>query len=602
MRGKQKERFVVDSNILYPIILKQAGTLEKAFLELIMNSIDAGATEIRLKFDGNEFSIEDNGKGFENEANIENFFKTFGKPHEDGDSVYGKFRMGRGQIMAFTKNTWYSNNFRMEVDIKTFMGYDFSTTNEYIDGCKITGTLYEPLEASNIIKFNQELKSLIRFSQIPVYLNDELISDEIDNIVWDMETDFAYIKFDNKRNLEVYNLGVKVRDYSSWFIGTGGIVVSKKQLDVNFARNDILTSKCEIWKEIEKVIDKKLNEKIKKSIKKNSDLTDEEISVYSKKLITGELSYWNARKVKIFVDIKGKKYSLLQVLKNEVIAISSKDSLLGDKVYERNYAFVLDNIILENFGFKTLNTLIDSLLDYIKRSYADIYNSDDYNVKEKKVVRDDHGIIEKDRTIIDDISYYENTIDTQHTIIDSKKLHLKERLCLQVLNEFESEIRDLIDYNCTPKRRKRQIVAGKSKLSNGWTDGKTYIAIQEDKLEKARKGVIGFMYLCALLIHEYLHSGLDNKTHTHNEMFYNIFHNIIMTSFKYDSSLGHIIFRMAKKYSNLYEKHGIRIPVTYLCVPNSIYNELTKKDSFVEHDDELIEDYIPDEVDTELLN
>lgn len=36
------------------------------------------------------------------EENIENFFKTFGKPHEDGDSVYGKFRMGRG-IMAFTK-------------------------------------------------------------------------------------------------------------------------------------------------------------------------------------------------------------------------------------------------------------------------------------------------------------------------------------------------------------------------------------------------------------------------------------------------------------------------------------------------------------------
>ena len=56
------------------------------------------------------------------------------------------------------------------------------------------------------------------------------------------------------------------------------------------------------------------------------------------------------------------------------------------------------------------------------------------------------------------------------------------------------------------------------------------------------------------------------------------------------------------KYSNLYEKHGIRIPVTYLCVPNSVYNELTKKDSFVEHDDELIEDYIPDEVDTLLLN
>lgn len=605
-----KQKFIVDSNILYPIILKQAGTLEKAFLELIMNSIDAGATKIIIIFNGNDFIIEDNGKGFESEENIENFFKTFGKPHEEGDATYGKFRMGRGQIMAFTKNTWYSNNFKMEVDIKEFLGYDFFITDEFIDGCKITGTLYEPLESASLIKFTQELKSLIRFSQIPVYFNDELISDEINKISWDIETDFAYIKFDNKRNLEVYNLGVKVRDYSSWSIGTGGIIVSKQQLDVNFARNDILTTKCKVWKKIDKVIEKKLNERIKKSIKKDADLTQDEISVYSKKLITGELSYWDARNVKIFADIKGKKYTLIQILKENIIAISSDESLIGDKVYEKKLAFVLDIIILENFGFKTLSTLFNSLIQYISNSHKTINNDPNSTDREKLMVLKDLNLAEiSTRTVIDDISYFNNTINSMHTIIDNSELNIKEQLCLKVLNELENDIRYLINENCTPARKKRDIVAGVSELSYGWTDGKTYIAIDREVLKKARMGSIGFTYLCTLIIHEYLHTTYDNKTHTHNEVFYHIYHNTILTNKRYwgrtEGSLGDIVFRMTKRFFNLYSQNSIKIPLSYLAIPTTIYKEISNKELKNVDESEMyfenFEEYIPEETDTQLL-
>ncbi len=116
--NKELFEFKIDKNILYSIIVKQAGTLQKAFLELVMNSIDAKASEIRIEFNGKTFSFYDNGKGFDSEDEIHKFFGTFGTPHKDGDAVYGKFRMGRGQIMAFSQNQWKSNTFFMDVDIK----------------------------------------------------------------------------------------------------------------------------------------------------------------------------------------------------------------------------------------------------------------------------------------------------------------------------------------------------------------------------------------------------------------------------------------------------------------------------------------------------
>lgn len=61
------EHFEIDKNILYSVIAKQAGTVQKAFLELVMNSIDAGASKVDIEFDGKRFSVLDDGKGFESE-------------------------------------------------------------------------------------------------------------------------------------------------------------------------------------------------------------------------------------------------------------------------------------------------------------------------------------------------------------------------------------------------------------------------------------------------------------------------------------------------------------------------------------------------------
>ena len=160
--SKKIHDFKIDKNILYSIISKQAGTIQKAFLELTMNSIDAGASEIRMEFDGENFSFSDNGKGFESEEEIHKFFGTFGTPHQEGDATYGKFRMGRGQIMAFSHNVWKSNTFYMDVDIKNRgINYIFESNQEKIEGCLITGELYTKLEELKLKEFESEFERLL---------------------------------------------------------------------------------------------------------------------------------------------------------------------------------------------------------------------------------------------------------------------------------------------------------------------------------------------------------------------------------------------------------------------------------------------------------
>ena len=142
-------RFKMDEKLLFDTIQRQAGTLEKANVEGVMNSIEAGATLVIVGLDISGptaiMTITDDGKGFRDQQEIEDFFETFGKPHSENEKVIWKqFRMGRGQMFAYGKNTWRTGNFRMVVDIKEWgLNYEFEDDLPYHDGCEITIELYD---------------------------------------------------------------------------------------------------------------------------------------------------------------------------------------------------------------------------------------------------------------------------------------------------------------------------------------------------------------------------------------------------------------------------------------------------------------------------
>ena len=251
--------------MLYSVIKGQAGTLAKALLEAVMNAIDAGATKCHVTLDVHRFTVKDDGKGITDRYVIDNFFETFGTPHKEGDARYGKYRMGRGQLFAFARNTWRTGPFKMEVDIqKDGLAYQLTENMKQASGCLIEGELYETLAQWQLQDAVEEFKQFVAFADIPVHLNGNLISKDPTKQKWDLVTDDAYIKVNNSTKFVVYNLGVMVRDYGAYKLGTGGIVVSRKQLAVNFARNDVLEHSCDVWRRIRDDVRKHAGVKVAK--------------------------------------------------------------------------------------------------------------------------------------------------------------------------------------------------------------------------------------------------------------------------------------------------------------------------------------------------
>jgi hypothetical protein len=138
-----------DPRIIYHFIKSQAGSLGKALMELAQNSIDAGSTEIRLTLSQKEFCIEDNGQGFGNDADIHRNFGTFGTPHQEGDSRFGRFRLGRGQIMAFAKTLWHSTGYVMDVDVQNRGLNYILRTGPIRSGVKVEGVFYTPVDGES---------------------------------------------------------------------------------------------------------------------------------------------------------------------------------------------------------------------------------------------------------------------------------------------------------------------------------------------------------------------------------------------------------------------------------------------------------------------
>lgn len=77
----EARRFVMHPNLLYDVILRQAGSLEKAILEGVMNAIDAGASRCVVRLEARKVVIEDDGRGFRSRSEIEAFFETFDTPY-----------------------------------------------------------------------------------------------------------------------------------------------------------------------------------------------------------------------------------------------------------------------------------------------------------------------------------------------------------------------------------------------------------------------------------------------------------------------------------------------------------------------------------------
>jgi hypothetical protein len=496
MLAAETRQFKMHQKLLYDVIRRQAGTLSKAVLEAIMNSVDAKATRCTITATPSRIMISDDGQGFRTREEIEQWFEVFGQPHEESEGKrYGTFRMGRGQLFAFGTNTWTTNKFQMEVDIQNKgLDYDLRTVSKVSSGCLIEITLYDRLLPMSLAELERDLEHWVKWCPIPVTFNAQQLSNDPAVVKWDVVTDDAYIKLKPNGTLAVYNLGIHVFDLPGHKYGTGGEVVSRKQVKVNFARNDIQHD-CPVWGRVKKLVDARAAEK--SSGKKA--LNDDERQRLADRILTGTLPLDEAMDLKLITAATGRQYPISELLALhswKQVSNSAKGNRKADKLMKGKVALVVADETLDRFHGRTVQALRKKLETLDPRPHRD-WEAMPFTPFETLTA----GMSDK------------------YDMLDDEELSPNQQLWLRLIAKGCSKLK------CEDREAAyRRIRVGISKTADGWTDGASYICIDKRFIDKTDFNVQGFISMGHLLLHEMCHHSPDLEDHDHDQAFFEEFH------------------------------------------------------------------------------
>jgi len=527
----EKRTFGMHPNLLFDVILRQAGTLQKALLEGVMNAIDAGASECRVTLDGRSFVVEDNGRGIQTRKEIEEFFETFGTPHKEGDAVYGRFRMGRGQMMAFGRNNWRSRTFEMAVDIKK-SGLDYILTEhaEDFQGTRITTELYEPIAPSDLERTKGELRKFVAWAPIPILLNGECISKPAASGKWTYEDEHAYYALSaDRQQLAVYNQGVLVNHFYAGRFGMGGTVVTKTRVDVNFARNDIQSS-CPVFKPIQAYIKKQSTQGVKKKTK----LTDAERDLLAREFLAGSVDLDEALKLRILTDVQGRTWPLDKLAQvpsqfSGRLLLAERGDLLGESAQKRGLAFTIDEACLERFGASDIAGFLGRLVQVTTELLEATRHDRRHGLARYALEGLHRALVQITEANVADLKA---VLNNGYIQMDKAKLTTDEKILLATLSAGSSALVEAMnaaryeDLRFTP----RAIHLGKSDMALAWTDGTANIWFQLEHARLLRRGYAGAHRVAMTLLHEMIHTGPNTGTHQHDMAFYQAFHDLAGSS------------------------------------------------------------------------
>jgi hypothetical protein len=496
--------FRMHPKLLYDVILRQAGSLAKAILEGGMNSVDAKARRCEISLTDTELTVCDDGHGITRPEHVEKFFETFGQPHDEHEQkVYGTFRMGRGQLFAYGRNVWRTGPFEMHVDIKRDgLDYRLFRRKQSVEGCRIAVALYDPLLPSELAETERVVRRWLRYAPIEVSWNGEPITVDPASEKWDHVTPEAWIRLKESGSLALYNLGVHTMDVPNYRFGIGGEIVSRKQLKVNFARNDV-QSGCRVWRKIQPLVNRSATDR---NLKKTS-LDDAARQRLADQIVRGELTDCNTvRRLRLLTAVNGRQFSNDQLCDCEYRGRYSscpRGHRLGDKLFQQKVAFIFADETLERFGVGAAEELVALLGGKAPESAG------------------------LSRLRFVPFAELSRGMNEDYDILDESELRPNERLWLRLVSKAKDRMcparageRD--DWFAMAARRK--VLVGTSGHADGWTDGRSYVALSRQFLGRQEFDVAGFAAVGRLLLHEFCHDAPDTAEHTHTHEFYELFH------------------------------------------------------------------------------
>lgn len=554
MNNKMRLPFELDPQIIHHIIHSQAGSIGKAIIELLMNAVDADAKKVNLILTKEGFVCADDGNGFASREDVVRYFGRFGTPHQEGDAKYGRYRLGRGQIMAHAKTMWTSKSWQMEVDTQC-MGYHYelSSTTNHFAGCEIEGEWYEPFTSHELMQVLQEIRDLVKYTPVSVILNGEQITKEPTKEKWDHEDEFAYYRVKEEGAVTIYNMGVLVRHDPGHMWGAGGLIVSKQAISLNVSRTEILRKTCSTWKAIAKQFGK-MAEQYSQKLGDNRK-TEARREKSARALLSGEGDLQKIyRSEEVITVLPGKKHitlsSLVYTAKNwhqrRICVLESAFIVArGELLSRENIIQFVHPQTLQRFGVSTAIEFRDILarvaknIDQfesgqpVKRWFEPVTVPD---IVEFKAISD--AFVERTKVVSDKTL---DTVTRRAWVSLKPSLRAYTRECLRDINRREGG---------SERADRLQILLGESNTSDAWTDATTYIAINTDITKDLRQKPLATAgKIFALIDHEMAHNG-DSIESPHDEVFYRRYHDIstIYAEFK-----QHLIYEWVRRYTRQME-------------------------------------------------
>jgi hypothetical protein len=556
--------FELDPQIIHHIIYSQAGSIGKAVIELLMNSVDAQATSVSLSMTREGFACRDDGTGFASREDVIRYFGRFGTPHEEGDATYGRFRLGRGQIMAHASTVWCSNAWQMNVDTRT-MGYSYELDDlaQPRQGCEITGWWYEPLGDSEWMSAVQEVRDLVRYTPIRVELNGQLITRDPNAEQWDAEDDFAWYRVKAEGAVSIYNQGVLVRHDPSHQWGAGGLIVSKKGIGLNVSRTEILRKTCPVWKAIAKQFGGMANEIAARLGDHRKTEARRENS--ARAMLAGDMQIATLyMKEEVITVLPGKRHvSIEQFLRrcryshNRQFAVVEDgfDVPKAEAIAREGIALLVHPKTLERFGCYNAHDFVEC----IERIHFNLRQDVESNGTQFWGL---NGLYEPELVAFATLrdAFVERTqLVTERDTLDkeTRRAWTALRCCLGHYAALctGGDLRRSGGSGCIRGGKRFHILLGDSNKAEAWTDGATYIAVNIKVVNRLRTDPLKTVaYIFSVIEHEIAHEG-DSLDCGHDEAFYQRFHDLTL---RYSQERQRFMHLWLMKYTASMEGEGKR--------------------------------------------
>jgi len=548
----ENRTFTVDPNIIQHLIRSQAGTLGKAFVECVMNAMDAGATRVDIEVNSDGYVIADDGHGFRTREEVLGCFEVFGFTHDDRHRDFGRFGLGRAQSWNWAATTWRTRGFQLVVDIRA-KGLDYTLAEglEDVPGLRIEGTFYTPLKEVEKHDLMCEMETLCRFAVIPVTLNGRSLRRDPDAAKWTHVSDDAYIKVSDSATLSVYNQGVFVRDYPAQFCGIGGTLVTKlgKVLELNMSRSDVLTHQCRLWESLRKEM-KALGNAAAATSSKKARLTESQRDFLAAE--SADPANLGNLLEKLFEFTNGRFGSLANITscltrRDSILTVAERGNQLADVALQEHSAVVLTERTLTRFGVETATQLVKLLAD---RLTADGPRSGEL-VTHGYILR---GAL-RDGRVHDSFESSPVHRRLNASTVPVAQWTAAEGHVLAAASEVAGNIgyrvrkamieNDLLPEDALFSARRRTLSVGISETAEAFTDGSTYIAISRETLAKVYAGDLHEMQrLIAILVHEFIHDSSSVETHQHDHQFFQTYHDVMLSDGGAMFALGAQAFRL----------------------------------------------------------